>query len=50
LVAGRKPYRLQRQSLGKNELWLMNVDRSEQPPLPGPEFEAWDPVWVKYAN
>ncbi len=35
---------------GQNELWLMNADGSEQQPLPGLEFEAWDPVWVKYAD
>jgi dipeptidyl aminopeptidase/acylaminoacyl peptidase len=35
---------------GIRQLWIMNADGSNQQPLTSDEYEAWDPVWVKYAN
>ena len=33
---------------GKQQLWIMNADGSNQHLLVDLPFEAWDPVWVKY--
>lgn len=35
---------------GKRQLWIMNADGSEQRLLFEADYEAWDPVWVKYAE
>ena len=35
---------------GMRQIWVMDVDGSNQRPLTGFEFEARDPVWVKYVD
>ena len=35
---------------GRQQIWMMNADGSEPRPLTGPEFDAWDPVWVKFVD
>lgn len=35
---------------GRQQLWIMDKDGSNQRPFVEFEFEAWDPVWVKYAD
>lgn len=33
---------------GKRQLWIINVDGSGARMVSGEDYEAWDPVWVKY--
>lgn len=35
---------------GSRQLWLMTADGANQRQLTNFTFEAWDPVWVKYAD
>lgn len=35
---------------GSRQIWIMNADGSNQRPLTPSEYEAWDPVWVKYPD
>jgi len=35
---------------GRRQIWLMNADGSNPRPLTPFDWEAWDPVWVKYAD
>ena len=35
---------------GRQQIWIMNKDGSDQRPLAEFPFEAWGPVWVKYAD
>lgn len=35
---------------GRRQLWIMNADGSEQRPWLETDYEAWDPIWVKYAD
>jgi len=35
---------------GIRQLWIMNADGSNQRQLTYFEWEAWDPVWVKYVD
>ncbi|MBE2235253.1 MAG: PD40 domain-containing protein, partial [Anaerolinea sp.] len=35
---------------GRRQLWIMNADGSDQRLLFESDYEAWDPIWVKYAE
>jgi len=35
---------------GRQQIWLMNADGSDPRPLTGPEYDAWDPIWVKFVD
>ena len=35
---------------GKNGLWIMDADGGNERELVKFEFEAWDPIWVKYTD
>jgi TolB protein len=35
---------------GKRQLWIMDANGDNQQPLTPFEYEAWDPVWVKYPD
>ncbi|MCB0158245.1 MAG: PD40 domain-containing protein, partial [Caldilineaceae bacterium] len=35
---------------GRRQLWIMDADGGNQRQLADFPFEAWDPVWVKYAD
>jgi len=35
---------------GSQQLWLMDVDGSNQRQLTNFAFAVWDPVWVKYTD
>lgn len=35
---------------GKRQVWIMNADGTGQRLLSSEDYEAWNPVWVKYAQ
>jgi hypothetical protein len=35
---------------GRQQIWVMNPDGSNPQPLTDGSFNAWDPIWVKYAE
>ncbi|MEA3336119.1 MAG: hypothetical protein U9R25_09445 [Chloroflexota bacterium] len=35
---------------GKTRIWIMDADGRNKHPITSPDYDAWDPVWVKYAD